>query len=583
MSDRDAQSRMPRLARYVITRGWMHVALITCVGIFLLPFVWMVATSLKTDEELLTPQWFPRMPRFVPDSPYVLPAPDVQKPLAVEAKAWERALPVLQREARAAAGSFLDQHPELLVDRAAQVQAASGALVNRISARINAKLWDGPEREMVEGIRAELTPPIIADAVEQRLARLELRGLAIDMLDAHRVLQHDAKKAIELWTVKSGPGKLVRARDGGVYLEYHFDRSDLQPVVLECPLRTTYPPEDWHKIAFSFKADNSWHRIAATIITPTQTWNSTLPVWLAQSKPTTSMFQFPSFEDSILKPRTWIPMRLQGQGARGEGQAGVGSAAPTSAEQVGAHATGSAKLRLTIHPSTTARAIWGKVQFNYARTFRSVPFWKYVGNSLVLVALTTAGTLFSSTFVAYAFARLRWPGRGVAFVLMLCTMMLPAQVTMVPSFVIWRQLGWYNTLNPLWVPAFLGSAFFIFLMTQHMKTIPRELEEAARIDGLNSIQTWWYVIVPLVKPAAAAIAIMTVMAAWNEFMGPLIYLRDQSRFPLSLGLFAIRLDAANDWTMIMAGNVLMTLPMILMFVVFQRYFIQGMTMGGVKG
>jgi ABC-type glycerol-3-phosphate transport system permease component len=178
---------------------------------------------------------------------------------------------------------------------------------------------------------------------------------------------------------------------------------------------------------------------------------------------------------------------------------------------------------------------------------------------------------------------LRWPGRGVALILMLSTMMLPAQVTMIPTFIVWRQLGWYNTLNPLWVPAFFGNAFFIFLMTQHMRTIPRELEEAARIDGLNAIQTWWYVIVPLVKPAAAAIAIMTVMAAWNEFMGPLIYLRDQARFPLSLGLFAIRLDAANDWTMIMAGNVIMTLPMIVMFIVFQRYFIQGMTMGSVKG
>src|SRR5207248_3375062 len=141
---------------------------------------------------------------------------------------------------------------------------------------------------------------------------------------------------------------------------------------------------------------------------------------------------------------------------------------------------------------------------------------------------------------------------------------------------IWRGLGWYHTLKPLWLPAFLGSALFIFLMVQHMKTIPRELEEAARIDGLNAMQTWWYVIVPLVKPAAAAIAIMTAMGAWNEFMGPLVYLRDQSKFPLSLGLFGIRTDVGtNDWTMIMAGNILMTLPVILMFIVFQKYFVPG--------
>jgi multiple sugar transport system permease protein len=157
---------------------------------------------------------------------------------------------------------------------------------------------------------------------------------------------------------------------------------------------------------------------------------------------------------------------------------------------------------------------------------------------------------------------------------------------MIPSFMIWKSIGWYNTLNPLWVPSWLGTAFFIFLMVQHMKTIPRDLEEAARIDGLNAIQTWYYIILPLVKPAAAAIAIMTVMGAWNEFMGPLIYLRDQGKFPLSLGLFSIRTDqssGANDWTLIMAGNILMTLPLILMFVMFQKYFVQGMTMSGMKG
>jgi multiple sugar transport system permease protein len=227
--------------------------------------------------------------------------------------------------------------------------------------------------------------------------------------------------------------------------------------------------------------------------------------------------------------------------------------------------------------------VYGKVQRNYTRAFYQVPFWTYVGNSVLLVTLVTVGTLFSSAFVAYGFARLRWPGRSVAFILLLSTMMLPAQVTMIPSFMIWRELGWYNTLNPLWVPAWFGGAFFVFLMVQHMKTIPLELEEAARLDGLNAVQTWYYIILPQVKPTLAAIAIMTFMAAWNEFMGPLIYLRDQSKFPLSLGLFGLRIDAMNDWTLIMAGNVLMTIPVIVIFFLFQRYFIQGMTMSGMKG
>ena len=116
-----------------------------------------------------------------------------------------------------------------------------------------------------------------------------------------------------------------------------------------------------------------------------------------------------------------------------------------------------------------------------------------------------------------------------------------------------------------------------------MKTLPRELEESARIDGLNALQTWWYIIVPQVKPAAAAIAIMTFQWSWNEFMGPLIYLRDQSKFPLSLGLFTMRLENFGDWSLIMAGNVLLTLPVVLIFLAFQRYFVEGMAMSGLKG
>jgi multiple sugar transport system permease protein len=212
-----------------------------------------------------------------------------------------------------------------------------------------------------------------------------------------------------------------------------------------------------------------------------------------------------------------------------------------------------------------------------------VPFFRYVGNSLLVVGLTIAGALFSSAFVAYAFARLSWPGRGIALILLLGTMMVPPQVTMIPAFLVWRGLGWYNTLNPLWVPAWFGNAFFIFLMIQHMKTIPRELEEAARIDGLGVVQTWWYIIVPQLKPSLAAIAIMSFLGAWNEFMGPLIYLRDEAKFPLSLGLFGMRIDYGADWSMLMAANMLMTVPSIIVFFSFQRYFIEGMTVSGMKG
>ena len=164
---------------------------------------------------------------------------------------------------------------------------------------------------------------------------------------------------------------------------------------------------------------------------------------------------------------------------------------------------------------------------------------------------------------AYAFARLHWPGRSVALVLLLSTMMLPAQVTMIPSFLIWRGLGWYNTLNPLWVPAWFGSAFFIFLMVQHMKTIPKELEEAARIDGLNVVQTWWYVIVPQLKAHAGRDRHHELSRRVERVHGP----ADLPARPVEIPAQPRALRHAHrsmrpDWSMLMAGNMLMTLPSI---------------------
>ena len=184
---------------------------------------------------------------------------------------------------------------------------------------------------------------------------------------------------------------------------------------------------------------------------------------------------------------------------------------------------------------------------------------------------------------AYAFSRLRWPGRDGVFILLLATMMLPAFVTMVPTFLIFRQLGWYNTLLPLWVPAFVGTPFYIFLLRQFMLGIPRELEEAARIDGCTWVGIYWRIVMPLMKPALATVAIFTFLATWNEFMGPLIYLSDERLFPLSLGLFKFRSQFGTEFGMLMAASSLVTLPVIAVFFLAQRYFIEGATLTGLKG
>jgi len=178
---------------------------------------------------------------------------------------------------------------------------------------------------------------------------------------------------------------------------------------------------------------------------------------------------------------------------------------------------------------------------------------------------------------------MRWPGRDVIFVVLLCTMMLPAQVTMVPVFLIVRKLHWYNTLTPLWLPSFFGSAFFIFLLRQFFMTIPRDLEDAAKIDGCSYFGLYWRIMLPLVRPALAAVAIFQFLGSWNDFMGPLIYINDLRLTPLSLGLFQFQQEHTAEWGMLMAGSLLMTLPAIAIFFFAQKHFIQGVTLTGLKG
>lgn len=220
---------------------------------------------------------------------------------------------------------------------------------------------------------------------------------------------------------------------------------------------------------------------------------------------------------------------------------------------------------------------------NFPEALTYVPFGRYALNTLFVTAFSVIGTLFSSTLVAYGFARLRAPGKNFLFLLLLATMMLPYPVTMVPVFVIFSKLGWVNTFLPLILPTFLGVPFYIFLLRQFFMTIPRELEDAARIDGANTLQIIWHVIVPLSKPALAAVAIFTFQATWNDFLAPLIYLNDQSRYTISLGLSFFRSTYQVNWAYLMAASLVTMLPIIVVFFLAQRVFIQGITLTGIKG
>ncbi len=226
---------------------------------------------------------------------------------------------------------------------------------------------------------------------------------------------------------------------------------------------------------------------------------------------------------------------------------------------------------------------WSDLFYHFERALTFIPYWRYTLNSAYVTAMSILGELVSVSLVAYGFSRVRFKGRDVLFVLVLSTMMLPGQVTMIPTFLIFKWLGWYNTLKPLWFPAFTASAFYIFLMRQFMLTIPADLEDAAKIDGCGHFRIYWQIVLPLVKPALATIAIFTFMGAWNDFMRPLIYITDLDLMPLSLGLQMFKGSHGAEWGPLMAASLIMVLPVVILFFSAQKYFIQGVTLTGMKG
>jgi len=226
---------------------------------------------------------------------------------------------------------------------------------------------------------------------------------------------------------------------------------------------------------------------------------------------------------------------------------------------------------------------WDAIKYG-SETLHYIPFLVYAMNTVLLCVLVVAGTVASNSLVAYSFARLRWPGRDFAFAVTLATMMVPFPVLMVPTFALFRWLDWIGTYRPLWVPAWFGSAFSIFLLRQFFRTLPFELSEAAKIDGASEWRIFRDVIIPLSKPAMAVVALFAFMGVWNDFLGPLIYLLDQKMFTLSLGLqFYQSQNGGTTWNLLMAASTIVIAPVIILFFFTQRLFIQGIALTGLKG
>jgi multiple sugar transport system permease protein len=529
--------------------------------IFCWPLLWLAFTSVKMDRELFSRQihWLPETPRPQTLSPYVDPQsfPDLDGPRQAEL------LPLLKGYFQPQAGAL---DPDLDADLLS-AQMARGAY-QRLNDSLPDSAWTAPAETLGRTALRAMSPALTASL----LGQVE-RGVIVGPLSArsYDVQAQDlvaADKVASTWKVEGTAKGFLRQSADGRGAELHYDFSSGDELRLVGTFKTSFPVDRLYHLQLAIRSDESWNRVRAVIEKNGRVLTDARITPLADVDWAVITWQERGPDELTNKLRTWIVLNQV-----------KGRTSPIVDPN---------EIKVTVQfERSSAMGAWkDKIEHNYLMVFDNMPFWRYVATSLLLVILNLFGTLLSCSMVAYSFARLHWPGRNLSFGLMLATVMIPPQVTMIPFFLIIRYLHWYNTLMPLWVTSFFSSAFNVFLLYNFFKGIPQELEDAARIDGCGPIRSYWYIMLPLVQPALATVAVGTFMYVWNDFMGPLIFLSDQRLYPLSLGLYALNVqgsDGSMGMSVMLAGSMLMILPVVAIFFFAQRYFIQGITMTGLKG
>jgi ABC-type glycerol-3-phosphate transport system permease component len=547
----------------MIRRIFIYATLIVGTLIFAWPFFWMAGTAGKLDRELFGEniRILPQRPIPKNRSPYI----DERRFDEVDGPRMDDALRIIEKQLAATEVTW----PADVDRETALKQTARGVYARLLTIIPHERLADA---DLEPTLQTAVTPGLVADVLAQlrrAFAIGQLRARSYDLEEDQLVAPQNA--ATDWQIGGTAEAQLVPAgtpNEPFAELKYDFSRGDT--VLLSQTFTTSFPLDRLHRLQFSFRYDDTWHALRLFIEKNGRRYEAERPLHAADYNWIVNTWQEPGPDDQLTRIKTWTLLREIDSGPQ--------------------YASGPNELKVTLELRQVGwfGAWWAKLGRNYLLTLDHIPFWRYVATSLFLVILNLIGTLLSCSLVAYSFARLQWPGRSVCFALMLATMMIPAQVTMIPQFLIMQKLGWYNTLNPLWIASFVAPAFYVFLLHQFLKGIPRDLEDAARLDGCGFFRIYWHIMLPLVKPTLAAIAIFTFIASWNEFMAPLIYLSDQRLYPLSFGLYAFQIQAAQPGTaagmgMVMAACFLMTLPVIAIFFFAQRYFLQGVTLTGMKG
>ncbi|MDK2971437.1 MAG: multiple sugar transport system permease protein [Candidatus Sumerlaeota bacterium] len=556
-----------------IERLGTHAVLVAGAALFIAPLLWMIATSIKVPREMATQDvdLLPRAPLPSPHSPYIdtRAFDEPERPDGIDEATWEEALPRIDALIESRLNAWSPETPGPAEDVPPLVDRHG--IVFRTEMRegllhlLRVRLGDAARAAGADAIIANAEQLLDEDALRRvfeecyrRFSVGEVRVRTTDLLTY-------SLGAADEWEVVSGTSASLAARNDGAVsareVRYEFKGSAEAHVLQRAAARPEFEPAKVDRVFVNYRGDASWARVRFEVVRDGRLWRAETDVPLYERDWIEQELRWPEANADPMERRLYLTLRDVG-------------AAPVDAPFA---------VRLVLRETTPMRAWADKTARAYRQAFREVPFARYMMTSFSLSILNILLAIFSCTLTGYAFARLQWPGRDLCFVLLLATMMLPPQVTMVPHFIIVKSLGWYNTLLPLWIPAAFGIPFFVFLVRQFFKNIPADLEDAARIDGCGFLRIYWHVMLPLVRPVVATIAIFTFMGTWNNFMGPLIYLSDERLFPLALGLFKFNLQSGGDVTLMMAGSFVMTLPILVLFAFLQRYFIQGITLTGTKG
>jgi multiple sugar transport system permease protein len=552
----------------------LHAVLIGGSLVFALPYFWLVGTSWKLDKEVQSEKISILPQRPVPRavSPYLDDTQfrDLEKPDDVGRHRWAAWMrTALDESLGAVVDTWLKGNPDdrmAGLDRAALRAELIQGLFRRTRTLLPPAAWQAEETTFRTAVGNALKPEFAQEAFEQAYRYLALGKVLVKNRN-YRIFDLTGDRPIaDVWKVESGAATLeARVESGRPVAVVHYDFATDPAFEASSLLELPFDFGDFKRLSLSFRRDQTWHEMRVWLEVEGRLFKSASPKYLGEDTWWDANFQEPSADDARMTTRNYVLLEEAGRDARYD------------------HGPRKMKLRVRVERSSTPEAFWAKGTENYRKAFEEVPFWRYFKTSCFLVIANVLGTALSCSLVAFAFARLVWPGRNLCFMLVLATLMIPPQVTMIPSFVIYKYLGWYNTLAPLWVPNCLAvNAFAIFLLRQAMKGIPRDLEDAAKIDGCGWFRIYTTVALPLMRPTLAAISIFTFMFVWNDFMTPLIYINDQRLYPLALGLFSFLAGRENQFTLIMAGSMIMTVPVILTFFFAQRHFIQGVTMTGMK-